>query len=166
MQIRITKLHIILLIFLSGGIYCAYYFWNAQQEKIQRQLETAQREQARLEQLAKQKIEEDAKRKAAEFIVVVTTPPAALIIAQPPIVPKKQARKKSARHTSVIYMVKKGDTLQSIACHFGLVKGWRVIWQANQNQIRDVNRIEIGQKLVIPLPKSKSPYKSKKREST
>ncbi len=59
----------------------------------------------------------------------------------------ESAKSKSA--TS--YTVKKNDTLQKISKQFyGTVKKWNKIYQANQDKIKDPNRIKAGLTLVIP----------------
>lgn len=49
-----------------------------------------------------------------------------------------------------IYVVKRGDNLSKIAKkRYGDSSKWIVIYNLNRNQIRDPNRIEIGQRLII-----------------
>lgn len=47
------------------------------------------------------------------------------------------------------YVVKRGDTLTSIAHHYHL-KSWRSIANANKNKINNPNHIEVGWRLIIP----------------
>lgn len=50
-----------------------------------------------------------------------------------------------------MYTVKKGDSLSKIAKEFyGDMKEWKKIYEANRDQIKDPNLIQIGQELVIP----------------
>lgn len=50
-----------------------------------------------------------------------------------------------------IYTVLKGDTLSKIAKdHYGNANKWRKIYEANQNIIKDPDKIFPGQKLNIP----------------
>lgn len=54
-------------------------------------------------------------------------------------------------NTSASYIVQKGDNLSSIAQKLlGDGGKWNVIYQANQDQIVNPNRIYVGQRLVIP----------------
>ncbi len=49
-----------------------------------------------------------------------------------------------------IYVVKRGDNLSKIAKkRYGDSTKWTVIYNLNRDQIRDPNRIEIGQRLII-----------------
>jgi nucleoid-associated protein YgaU len=51
----------------------------------------------------------------------------------------------------VIYTVKEGDTLGSIAREFlGDGRRWRTIWAANKNTIDNPSNLQIGMQLVIP----------------
>jgi nucleoid-associated protein YgaU len=51
-----------------------------------------------------------------------------------------------------VHVVQPKDTIYSIARQYynGDMHQWRKIWQANQAEIPDPNKIKIGQKLVIP----------------
>jgi nucleoid-associated protein YgaU len=49
------------------------------------------------------------------------------------------------------YVVQKGDTLSKIAKQFyGETSGWRRIFNANKDQIKDPDLIQPGWKLTIP----------------
>jgi len=49
------------------------------------------------------------------------------------------------------YTVKKDDTLSSIARNFlGDAKAWRKIYEANRNQIKNPDRLQVGMVLTIP----------------
>lgn len=51
----------------------------------------------------------------------------------------------------IIYEVQKGDTLGKIAAYFyGDAKLYTLIFEANQNLIKDPNLIQVGWKLKIP----------------
>lgn len=53
-------------------------------------------------------------------------------------------------HEPEIYVVKRGDNLSKIAKKmYGDSSKWTVIYNLNRDQIRDPNRIEIGQRLII-----------------
>jgi nucleoid-associated protein YgaU len=53
----------------------------------------------------------------------------------------------------VTYTVKKGDTLSKIAkTHLGSANKWKLIWEANQDQIKNPDLIKPGQVLKIPSP--------------
>ena len=61
-----------------------------------------------------------------------------------------------------IYIVKKGDTLYSIATEFGV--DFRDI--AKDNSIQNINSIEVGQKLIISQEKSRDNLGSSSKEKT
>ena len=54
----------------------------------------------------------------------------------------------TTRSTSVVYVVKQGDTLGAIAAHFGV----QISDIVAANNLKDPNRLTIGQKLTIPPP--------------
>lgn len=47
------------------------------------------------------------------------------------------------------YIVKKGDTLSAIADHFDTTV--KEIQSANRSEVKDVNKIYVGQVLIIPV---------------
>lgn len=50
-----------------------------------------------------------------------------------------------------VHVVQPKDTVYSLARkYYGDMHQWRKIWQANQDQIPDPNKIKVGQQLVIP----------------
>jgi nucleoid-associated protein YgaU len=50
-----------------------------------------------------------------------------------------------------IHVVQPKDSIYSLARqYYGDMHQWRKIWQANQDQIPDPDKIKIGQKLIIP----------------
>ncbi|NLE30576.1 MAG: LysM peptidoglycan-binding domain-containing protein [Phycisphaerae bacterium] len=50
-----------------------------------------------------------------------------------------------------IHVVQPKDTIYSLARkYYGDMHQWRKIWQANQDQVPDPNKIKIGQRLIIP----------------
>lgn len=50
-----------------------------------------------------------------------------------------------------VYEVKSGDSLSKIAKHeYGDANKWRLIFEANQDILKDPNKIFPGQKLKIP----------------
>ena len=55
-------------------------------------------------------------------------------------------------HEPQVHVVRKGDTLFSLARHYyaGDASKWRRIYEANRDQIPDKDRIKVGQELVIP----------------
>ena len=56
-----------------------------------------------------------------------------------------------------IYVVQKGDSLSKIAKHFyGNTTGWRRIYEANRDRIKDPDVIQPGWKLTIPEETSTS----------
>ena len=61
---------------------------------------------------------------------------------------KKEVRKEKEASDTVLYCVKRGDTLSSIAQQYGL--HWRDIYNANRDKIKDPNLIYPGQVFVIP----------------
>ncbi len=75
-----------------------------------------------------------------------------------PSVPKEAAAEKSV--TS--YKVKRGDSLWSIAKRksiYGRGSKWIKIWKANENQIKDFDRIYAGQTFLIPDNRNKNAKK-------
>ena len=51
------------------------------------------------------------------------------------------------------YTVEKGDTLSQIAQQFyGKSGKWHAIFEANRDQLKDPDKIQVGQKLKIPNP--------------
>ena len=48
----------------------------------------------------------------------------------------------------VFYTVQQGDTLYSIARHYGV--SWQALWEANKNVLSSPEMIRAGQKLRIP----------------
>ena len=50
---------------------------------------------------------------------------------------------------AVYYTVEKGDSLSKIAQHYPGVT-WQQIFEANRDQVKDANLIQVGQKLRIP----------------
>ncbi len=53
----------------------------------------------------------------------------------------------------VTYTVQKGDTLSKIAkAHLGSANKWKLIWEANRDQIKNPDLIKPGQVLKIPNP--------------
>ena len=52
-----------------------------------------------------------------------------------------------------IYTVKSGDTLSKLAKHFyGDAQRYPAIFEANRDQLKDPDKIQVGQKLRIPNP--------------
>ncbi len=50
-----------------------------------------------------------------------------------------------------IHVVQGGDTLYKLARqYYGEMRMWRLIWEANIDQVPDPNQIKVGQRLVIP----------------
>jgi nucleoid-associated protein YgaU len=69
--------------------------------------------------------------------------------------PKAQATPPPAQQQPTqkeeIYTVQKGDSLSKISKeYFGDSNQWHKIFDANKNQISDPNKIQVGQKLIIP----------------
>jgi nucleoid-associated protein YgaU len=57
----------------------------------------------------------------------------------------------TAPATQGIYEVKKGDSLSKIAkAQYGDAKAWKRIFEANQDILKDPDKIYPGQKLKIP----------------
>ncbi|MFC1631795.1 LysM peptidoglycan-binding domain-containing protein [Candidatus Omnitrophota bacterium] len=51
------------------------------------------------------------------------------------------------------YKVRKGDTLQKISQQlYGTTRKWPLLFQANQNALKDPNQIKPGQVLIVPEP--------------
>lgn len=50
-----------------------------------------------------------------------------------------------------LYVVQKGDTLQSLALrYYGTRAGWEKIYQANRSGLPSKDQLKVGQQLVIP----------------
>ncbi len=63
----------------------------------------------------------------------------------------KETHAKKATRKSQTYVVKKGDTLQTIAKkYYGDSGKWRRIYDANRQRIKDPNKVPVGMKLIIP----------------
>lgn len=63
----------------------------------------------------------------------------------------KVAPKAAPKADPEIYVVQAGDSLSKIAKErYGDMSRWPEIFEANKDQIKDPNLIQIGQKLVIP----------------
>ena len=69
------------------------------------------------------------------------------------IVKKEKTGKKTTKEQkgAMVYVVKKGDTLQKISGElYGTTKKWKKIFDANKDTLEDPNKIRVGQKLIIP----------------
>lgn len=65
--------------------------------------------------------------------------------------PKETHAKKSAARASRTYVVRKGDTLQSIAKkYYGDSTKWRRIYDANRQRIKNPDKVSVGMKLIVP----------------
>ena len=66
--------------------------------------------------------------------------------------PEESPEVASTPHAPRTHVVKKGDTLFSLARQYyeGDMSKWRRIYDANRDQIPDKDRIRIGQEFVIP----------------
>jgi len=63
----------------------------------------------------------------------------------------KAAPKAAPKVEPEIYVVQAGDSLSKIAKElYGDMSRWPEIFEANKDQIKDPNLIQVGQKLVIP----------------
>lgn len=69
-----------------------------------------------------------------------------MTLAPPPPEPSAEP---SPQQDSVIYVVKKGDTLWAIARQFGITV--EALQEANP-EVTDPKKLRIGQELVIPAP--------------
>lgn len=50
------------------------------------------------------------------------------------------------------YTVKKGDTLSKIAQeHLGKAYRWKYLYELNKAQLKDPNKLKVGQKIIIPI---------------
>jgi nucleoid-associated protein YgaU len=59
--------------------------------------------------------------------------------------------KPSPQPTQETYIVQKGDSLSKIAKkYYGDMNQWKKIFEANKEKIKDPDKIQIGQTLVIP----------------
>jgi nucleoid-associated protein YgaU len=67
----------------------------------------------------------------------------------PPQLPAQEKKEPSVQNE--IYTVKQGDSLSKIAKRFyGKANLWNKIYEANKDQIKNPDLIQVGQKLVIP----------------
>lgn len=137
---RITKLHLLFLMLLTGTGFLGYHFWETKQAEEKKALE--QRLQSEME--AQRKAHEEALKSMAQQQAAST---ATVQQVQAPDPKEPQP---------VSYTVEKGDTLWSIAkkkLHFGAGHRWYDIWKANDGKVSDFDRIKAGQVLTIPLDK-------------
>lgn len=71
--------------------------------------------------------------------------------AAPPVQPASATAQQAAVATTQTYTVQKGDTLSKIAKHFyGNANDYMRIFEANRDQLKDPDKIQIGQVLKIP----------------
>jgi len=50
------------------------------------------------------------------------------------------------------YIVKKGDTLSSIAKNeLGRATRWKYLYEINKDRIKDPNKLKTGMKIIIPI---------------
>lgn len=77
--------------------------------------------------------------------------PAAPVAAAPPVVPASPASAPAAATAARTHLVVKGDTLSAISKkYYGNANQYMKIFEANRDQLTDPNKIQVGQKLVIP----------------
>ena len=137
---RITKLHILILILLAGLGANEVYKYN--QKRIQ---EKEKAERLVLEK--KRQEEEEELKRVAEAQAAVAASSATQTQAAEPVENKP---------VQITYTVQAGDTLWSIAQkkeHFGAGHRWYDIWKANEGKIFDFDHLVRGQELTIPLDK-------------
>ncbi len=70
-------------------------------------------------------------------------------VSPPTVAPRPPARKLAP--PQVVYLVQPGDNLSAIAAKFGQLTTFVAIYQANPQLQPDPGRLQIGQKLVIPI---------------
>jgi len=70
----------------------------------------------------------------------------------PASIPEEPLPTARSRAGARVHVVRKGDTLFSLARHYyqGDQSKWRRIWDANREQIPDRDKLKVGQELVIP----------------
>ena len=78
-------------------------------------------------------------------------PPASgIIMASAPVVLTTESSTAESPRVRV-YVVQKGDTLQSLALrYYGARAGWEKIYQANRSGLPSKDQLKVGQQLVIP----------------
>jgi resuscitation-promoting factor RpfA len=92
-----------------------------------------------------------AARPAAPRAQVPTPPLAAKQLAPSKIRAKKHTKYKAGKHAAHGKLtVTGGDTLSALATAHHVKGGWRALYEANKDRVRDPNLIVVGQRLVLP----------------
>jgi tetratricopeptide (TPR) repeat protein len=89
---------------------------------------------------------------APAAVVAATGPAPAMgsIMAAAPIPLATESSSTESPHAH-LYVVQKGDTLQSLALrYYGTRAGWEKIYQANRSGLPSKDQLKVGQQLVIP----------------
>ena len=68
------------------------------------------------------------------------------------LVEEKESMEPAPRVSTREYVVKKGDTLSDIAAkEYGGAYRWKYLYELNKSRIKNPNRLEVGQKIIIPV---------------
>jgi tetratricopeptide (TPR) repeat protein len=87
---------------------------------------------------------------AATVAATAPAPATGIIMAAAPIPLATESSSSESPHPH-LYVVQKGDTLQSLALrYYGTRAGWERIYQANRSGLPSKDQLKVGQQLVIP----------------
>ena len=87
---------------------------------------------------------------AATVTALAAAPATGIIMAAAPIPLATESSSSESPHAH-LYVVQKGDTLQSLALrYYGTRAGWEKIYQANRSGLSSKDQLKVGQQLVIP----------------
>ena len=87
---------------------------------------------------------------AAAVAATAPVPATGIIMVAAPIPLATESSSTESPHAH-LYVVQKGDTLQSLALrYYGTRAGWEKIYQANRSGLPSKDQLKVGQQLVIP----------------
>ena len=87
---------------------------------------------------------------AATAAATAPAPATGIIMAAAPIPLATESSSSESPHAH-LYVVQRGDTLQSLALrYYGTRAGWEKIYQANRSGLPSKDQLKVGQQLVIP----------------
>ncbi len=68
------------------------------------------------------------------------------------LVEEKESVESAIKVSTREYVVKKGDTLSGIAAReYGGAHRWKYLYELNKSRIKNPNKLEVGQKIIIPV---------------